>query len=165
MLAERLYVFIRPLGGDKTWFLRYISETGSGRREVFGGILLCALRPIQRYIDHRDRTSFTEVRSSSMFVCFSVTLIFRILPKATSQSFRPIKLKFRTSKVQGPTGYPFWRLGGWDPPKGLFCPHQNASAKKNVQVTTRYCVKHIPRGRTQFLVKRCLTRDTHKWSY
>jgi len=30
--------------------------------------LLCAPRPIQRYMDHRDRTSFTEVRSSSMFV-------------------------------------------------------------------------------------------------
>ncbi len=55
--------------GIKTWFLRFITETGSDRRDVFGGILLCAPRPILRYIDHRDRTSFKKVRSSSMFVC------------------------------------------------------------------------------------------------
>ncbi len=63
-------------------------------------------------------------------VCHSVTLIFRILQKATGQSFRLIKLQIFASKVQGPTGYPFWRLGGWDPHKGLFLPPQNAPAKK-----------------------------------
>ncbi len=56
------------LGGIKTWFLRFITETGSDRRGVFGGILLCAPRPIQRYMDHRDPTSFRKVRSSSMFL-------------------------------------------------------------------------------------------------
>jgi len=134
MLAERLFVIIPRLRGIQTWFLRFITETGSDRREVFGGILLCAPRPIQRYIDHRDRTSFTEVRSSSMFIfpffLPSVTLIFRTLQKATGQSFRPNKLQIFTSKVQGPTGYSFWRLGGWDPLKGLFLPPQNAPTNK-----------------------------------
>ena len=101
------YVIIPRPGGIRTEFLRFIAETGSDRREVFGGILLCAPRPIQRYMDHRDRTSFTEARSSSMFfclfVCLFVTLIFRILRKATGQSFRPVKLKFFFGKVQGPT--------------------------------------------------------------
>ncbi len=60
--------------GIKTCFLWFSSETGSDRREVFGGIWLCARRPIQRYMDHRDRTSFTEARSSSMFFCLSVCL-------------------------------------------------------------------------------------------
>ncbi len=68
--------------------------------------------------------------SVCLFVCFSVTLIFRILQKGTGQSFCPIKLQIFTSKVQGPTGYPFWRLGGWNPPKGLFLPPQNAPANK-----------------------------------
>ncbi len=92
-------------GGIKTRFLRFISETGSDRREVFGGVLLCAPRPMQRYMDHRDRTSFTEARSLIMFFLPSVTLICRILHKAKGQSFRPIKLQIFTSKVQGPTGY------------------------------------------------------------
>ncbi len=61
--------------GDKNMVLRFISETGSDRREVFGGILLCAPRRIQRYMDHGDRTSFTEVRSSSMFFFPSVFLL------------------------------------------------------------------------------------------
>ncbi len=56
-------------GGGKNVVLLYISETGSDQREVFRGILLCAPRPIQRYMDHRDRTSSTEARSSSMFFC------------------------------------------------------------------------------------------------
>ena len=42
MLAERLYVIIRPLGEDKNGVLRYISETGSDRRElVWGYFAMC----------------------------------------------------------------------------------------------------------------------------
>ena len=117
----------------KTEFLRFISETGSDRKKVLGGILLCAPRPIQRYMDHSDRTSFTEVRSSSLFICLLflfVTLMFRILKQATGQSFRPVKLQIFFGKVQGPTCQPFWKLGGWDPPKGPFCPPQNVPDNK-----------------------------------
>ncbi len=91
------FVIIRPLRGDtNVVFLRYISETGSDRREVFGGIFLYYFRPIQRYMAHRDRTSFTEVRSSTLFFCFSVTLI---LPKATGQSFWATAMKLYTRIV------------------------------------------------------------------
>jgi len=124
-------------------------------------------RPIQRYMDHRDQTSFTEARSLIMFVCVcvSVTLIFRILQNATGQSFRPIKQQIFTSKVQGPTGYPFWRLGGWDPPKGLFAPLKRPQRTKKLQLITQNCVKHIPHGQTKFLVSKFLTRDTPERSY
>ncbi len=97
-------------------------------------------------------------------VCLFVTLICRILPKATGQSFHPIKLQICTSKVQGPTGYPFWRLGGWDPLRGFFAPSKRPSEQKKLRLTTRNCVKHIPHGQTKFLVTKSLTRDTPEWS-
>ncbi len=154
MLAERLFVIIPRLRGIQTWFLRFISETGSDRREVFGGILQCA----QRYMDHRDRTSFTEARSLIMFVFPSVfpsvTLTFQTLQKAIGQSFRPIKLQIFTSKVQGPTGYPFWRLVGWDPPKGLFCPLKTPQrTKKIADDCAKFCKTYSPWSNKIFGVK------------
>ena len=42
-------------------------------------------------------------RQVCLFFLLFVTLIFRNLPKATGQGFRPINLQFCISKVQGPT--------------------------------------------------------------
>ncbi len=86
----------------------------------------------------------------------SVALIFRTLQKATGQSFCPIKLQICTSKVQGPTVYPFWRLGGWDPPTGIFCPLKTPQVRKKLQLTTWNCVEHILHGQTKFVMKKIL---------
>ncbi len=124
-----------PRGGYKRGFCGL-----SRKPEVIGGTCLRVFCYMPR--DLSNGTSIITIghhsrklgRQVCLFVCFSVsfsvTLILRILQKATGQSFRPIKLQIFTSKVQGPTGYPFWRLGGWDPPKGLFLPPQNAPANK-----------------------------------
>ena len=122
-------------GGIRTEFLRFIAETGSDRREVFGGISLCAPRPTQRYMDHRDRTSFTEARSSSMFIYLSVCLFVCYANFSNfATGYRP---EFSTCQAeiffrQSPRSNlkTILKIGGLGPPKGLFCPPQNASDKK-----------------------------------
>ncbi len=93
-------------------------------------------------IGHHSRKLGRQV---CLFFFPSVTLIFRILQKATGQSFRPIKLQIFNSKVQGPTGYPFWRLGGWDPLRGFVCPLKTPQRTKKVAVNhAKLCETYSP---------------------
>ena len=122
-------------GGIQTWFLRFISETGSDRRDVFGGILLCAPRPIQRYMDHRDRTSSTEARTTSLFICLCVCVSvcyanFSNFAKGHRPEFSTYKAVISHQQSPRSNWIPFLEIGGWDPPKGLFLPPQNAPANK-----------------------------------
>jgi len=166
MLAERLLCYYPTTRGDKNVvFAVYHGNRKWSAGSVWGYFAMCP-RPIQRYMDHRDRTSFTEARSSTMFVfLLFVTLIFRILPNATGQSFRPMKLQFFVSKVQGPTWNPGWNWGAGTLLRGFFCPLKTPQLTKKLQLNRRSCVEHIPHGQTKFLVKKFWTRDTPKWNY
>ncbi len=145
--------------------MRFITETGSDWREVIGGILLCAPRPIQRYMDHRDRTSFTEARSLIMFVClfFCYANLSNFAKGYRSEFSSDQAANFY---LQSPRSnwISFLEIGGLGPPKGLFCPLKTPQRTKKLQLTTRNCVKHIPHGQTQFLVTKFLIRDTPEWS-
>ncbi len=95
-------------GGIKTWFL-FISQ----KPEVVGGKCFGVFYSITSdlsngisiiAIGHHSRKLGRQVCPSvCLSVCLFVTLFFRILPQATGHSFRPIKLRFFVSKVQGPT--------------------------------------------------------------
>ena len=126
--------------------LRFISETGSDRREVFGGILLCAPRPIQRYMDHRDRTSFKEVRSSTMFVC-----LFFCYDNFSNfaEGYRPEFSKYQAEILnqQSPRSNlkSSLEIGGLGPPKGLFCPLKTPQLRKKLAVKhAKLCEIYCP---------------------
>jgi len=121
-------------GGIRTWFCGL-----SRKPEVIGGsvwgILLCA-RDLSNgtwiiAIGHHSRKLARQVclffRFSFRFFCYANV---RILQKANRPEFSSNQAANFTSKVQGPTGYPFWRLGGWAPLRGFFLPPQNAPANK-----------------------------------
>jgi len=118
--------------GDKTWFLRFISETRSNRREVFGGILLCAPRPIHSngtWIIAIGHHSWKLGRQVSLFLCYANLSEFCRMLQARvfdmpSWNFVSAKSKVQLENLFGNCGAGI--------PKGHFCPLQNASTKKKV---------------------------------
>ena len=134
------------LAGIQTWFLRFISETGSDGREVIGGILLYYFRPIQRYMDRRDRTSSTEARSTTLFFCLSVCYAdFSNFAKGYRPQFSPDQAAITHQQSPRSNLKSCWKLGGWDSPKGLFCPLKTAQLTKNGAVKqAKLCGTYSP---------------------
>jgi len=135
--------------GDKNVVFAVYHGTGSDRREVFGGILLCA----------RDLSNGTWIiaigyhsrklgrRVCFLSVCFSVTLIFEFCQRLQARVFARSSCNYASakSKVQLEN---LFGIGGWTP-KGFFAP-QNGPANKKGAVKQAKCVEHIPMVKQNF---------------
>ena len=103
-------------------------------------------------------------------LCFSVSLSvcyadFSNFAEGYRLEFSKYQAEIRNRQSWRSNLKSWMELGGWDPPKGLFCPLKTPQLTKKLQLTTRSCVEHIPHGQTKFLVKKFWTRDTPKWNY
>ena len=118
-------------------------------------------------MDHRDRTSFTEARSSTMFVFLFVCLLRWFFEFCRTLQARVFDLSSCNFYQQSPRSNlkSCMELGGWDPLRGFFCPLKTPQLRKKVAVNhAKLCETYSPWSNKSFGDK-FWTRDTPEWNW
>ena len=113
---------------------------------MFGGILLYYFRPIQRYMDRRDRISSTEARTTSLFICLCVCYAnFSNFAKGYRPEFSTYEAVILHQQSPRSNWISFLEIGGLETPLRGFSPLRTPQRTKKVAVNhAKLCETYSP---------------------